>query len=75
MCVARSIRAIGVFIGSLGLFWTKACVGERLNSFLLYLFYYALILYLLTRNAVVLCIKLSGAKISSLLSKGVFSGH
>jgi hypothetical protein len=45
------MRAIGVFIGSLGLFWTKECVGERLDSFLLYLFYYALILYLLTRNA------------------------
>jgi hypothetical protein len=30
MC--RSIRAIGVFIGSLGLFWTKACVGERVDS-------------------------------------------
>jgi hypothetical protein len=40
-----------VFIGSLGLLWTKACVGERLDSFLLYLFYYVLILYLLTRNA------------------------
>jgi hypothetical protein len=42
---------MGVFIDSLGLFWTKACVGEILDSFLLYLFYYVLILYLRTRNA------------------------
>jgi hypothetical protein len=40
-----------VFIGSLGLFWTKTCLGERLDSFLLYLFCYVLILYLLARNA------------------------
>jgi hypothetical protein len=29
---------MGVFVGSLGLFWTKACVGESLGSLLLYLF-------------------------------------
>jgi hypothetical protein len=40
-----------VFIGTLGLFWTKACVGEGLDSFLLYLFCYVLILDLLARNA------------------------
>jgi hypothetical protein len=72
--------AIGVFNGSLGLFWTKACVGESLASLLLYLFLYALIPYMLARNAFILCIKFSGAKTSCLLSKGVFlviraSGH
>jgi hypothetical protein len=45
-----------MFIGSLGLFWTKACVGERLDIFLLYLFLYALIPYMLARNAFILCI-------------------
>jgi hypothetical protein len=29
---------MGVLISSLGLFWTKACVGESLDSFLLYFF-------------------------------------
>jgi hypothetical protein len=38
-------------LGSLGLFWTKACVGESWDPFLLYLFCYALSLYLLARNA------------------------
>jgi hypothetical protein len=61
-----------VFNGSLGLFWTKACVGESLDSFLLYLFLYALTPYMIARNAFILCIYLSGAKTSSLLSKGVF---
>jgi hypothetical protein len=51
-CVDQDLqKAIGVFIGSLGLFWTNACVGGSVDSFLLYLFYYVLILYLLTRNA------------------------
>jgi hypothetical protein len=45
------MRAIGVFVGSLGLFGTKAYVGGSLDSFMLCLFYYVLILYLLTRNA------------------------
>jgi hypothetical protein len=53
MCRSRSTKAIGVFVGSLGLFWTKACVGESLGSLLLYLFPYALILPLLAKNAFV----------------------
>jgi hypothetical protein len=48
---SRSIIALGVFVGFLGLFWTKECVGENLAIFLLYLFSYALILLLLARNA------------------------
>jgi hypothetical protein len=56
------MRDIGVFMGSLGLFWTKARVGESLDSFLLYLFYYALILYLLTRNFFILCILIQWCK-------------
>jgi hypothetical protein len=75
MCKSRSTKAIGVFIGSLGLFWDKACEGARLDSFLLYLFIYALILFLLTRNAFNLCIKFSSAKIKCLLSRGVPPGH
>jgi hypothetical protein len=69
------MRAIGVFIGSLGLFWTKACVGERLDSFLLYLFYYALILYLLARNAFAYVHLNSRVQTSCLLTRGVFPGH
>jgi hypothetical protein len=75
------MKAIGVLIGSLGLFWTKSCVRENLDSFLLYLFCYVLILYLLARNAFIFVhLKFSGAKASYLLSKGVFlvirtSGH
>jgi hypothetical protein len=53
---SRSIIALGVFVGFLGLFRTKACVGEVLAIFLLYLFLYTLILYLLTRNAFIVCI-------------------
>jgi hypothetical protein len=48
-------KAIGVFVGYLGLFWTKACVGESLGSFLLYLCLCALIPYMLARNASILC--------------------
>jgi hypothetical protein len=40
-----------VFIGSLGLFSTKACVGEISGSLLLYLLLYALIPYMLATNA------------------------
>jgi hypothetical protein len=42
--MSKSIIAIGVFVGSLGLFWAKACVGESLVLLLLYLFLYVLIL-------------------------------
>jgi hypothetical protein len=42
-----------VFIGSLGLLWTKACVGESLGSLLFCLFLYALIPYMLARNALI----------------------
>jgi hypothetical protein len=42
--MSRTIIAIGVFVGSLGLFWAKACVGEGLVSLLSYLFLYVLIL-------------------------------
>jgi hypothetical protein len=48
---SRYIIALGVFVGFLGLFWTKTCVGEGLAIFLLYLFLYSLILLLLARNA------------------------
>jgi hypothetical protein len=51
MYKSRSIIALGVFVGFLGLFWTKACVGESLALFMLYLFLRALILLLLARNA------------------------
>jgi hypothetical protein len=50
MNISRSIIALGVFVGFLGLFWTKASVGESLVSVMLYLFLYALILLLLARN-------------------------
>jgi hypothetical protein len=40
-----------VFVGSLSLFWTRACVGESLGSLLFCLFLYVLILSMLARNA------------------------
>jgi hypothetical protein len=40
-----------VFLGSFGLFWTKACVGESWDSIMLYLFLYVLFPYMLTSNA------------------------
>jgi hypothetical protein len=42
---------MGVFNGSVGLFWAKACVGESSGSLLFCLFLYALIPYMLARNA------------------------
>jgi hypothetical protein len=51
MYKSRSIIALGVFVGFLGFFGTKACVGESLALFLLYLFLCALILLLQARNA------------------------
>jgi hypothetical protein len=72
---SRSRIEPGVFVGYLGLFWTKACVGESLGSFRLYLFYYALILYLLARNAFIYVHLDSLVQIICLLSRGVFSGH
>jgi hypothetical protein len=63
MCRSRSTKAIGVFIGYLGLFWTKSWVGESLDSFRLYLFLCVLILYLLTRNAFICVFNFSGAKL------------
>jgi hypothetical protein len=75
MCRSRSTKAIGVLFGSLGLFWTEACVGARLESFLLYLFIYALILYLLNRKAFYFCVLNSVVKeIKCLLSRGVPPG-
>jgi hypothetical protein len=40
----RSIIALGVYVGFLGLFEARASVGESLTTFLFYLFLYALIL-------------------------------
>jgi hypothetical protein len=40
-----------MFVDSLSLFWTKACVGESLGSLLFYFILYALIPYMLARNA------------------------
>jgi hypothetical protein len=51
-----------VFVSSLSLFWTRACVGERWESFLSYVFCYALFPFKLTRNAPTWCIKFNGAK-------------
>jgi hypothetical protein len=75
MCRSRSTKAIGVFVGSLGLFWAKACVGESLDSQLLYLLQYDLILHLLARNAFGYVHLNSRVQTSCLLSRGVFPGH
>jgi hypothetical protein len=63
--------AICVFVTSLGLFWTKACVEESLHAFVLYLFSYAIFPYVLTSNAFNCVIIFSGTKASLLLSKEV----
>jgi hypothetical protein len=48
---SRSIIALGVLVCFLGLFQSRACVGESLDPVLASLFLYALILLLLARNA------------------------
>jgi hypothetical protein len=60
---SRFIITLGVFVGFLGFFWTRACVGEILAPVLLYLFLYALILLLLARNALFVCINFSGSNL------------
>jgi hypothetical protein len=46
MCRSSSIKAIDVFVGFLGWFWTIVTVTESLDPEVLYLFYYAFILFL-----------------------------
>jgi hypothetical protein len=53
MCRSRSIKAIDVFVGFLGLFWTIEIVRENLGPKVLYLFLYAFILFLVNRNAII----------------------
>jgi hypothetical protein len=53
MCRSRFIKAIDVFVGFLGLFWTIETVRESLSPELLYLFLYAFILFLVNRNAII----------------------
>jgi hypothetical protein len=53
MCRSRSIKAIDVFIGFLGLFCTIETVRESLVPELLYLFLYAFILFMVNRNAII----------------------
>jgi hypothetical protein len=52
MCRSRSIIALGVFVGFLGLFWTREIVRESLGPEVLYLFLYAFILFMVNRNAI-----------------------
>jgi hypothetical protein len=42
-----------VFIGFLSLFWTTEIVRESLGPEILYLFLYAIILFLANRNAII----------------------
>jgi hypothetical protein len=53
MCRSRSIKAIDVFVGFLGLFWTIEIVRESLNPEVLYLFLHAFILFMVNRNAII----------------------
>jgi hypothetical protein len=52
MCISRSIIAMDVFVGFLGLFWTRETVRESLGLEVLYLFLYAFILFVVNRNAI-----------------------
>jgi hypothetical protein len=53
MCRSSSIKAIYVFVGFLGLFWTIETVRESLSLEVLYLFLYAFILFMVNRNAII----------------------
>jgi hypothetical protein len=53
MCRSRPIKAIYVFVGFLGLFWTIETVRESLGPEVLYLFLYAFILFMVNRNAII----------------------
>jgi hypothetical protein len=53
MCRSRSIKAIDVFVGFLGLVWTIETVRESLSPEVLYLFLYAFILFMVNRNAII----------------------
>jgi hypothetical protein len=52
MCRSRSIIALGVFVGFLGLFWTRETVRESLGPEVLYLFLYVFVLFMVNRNAI-----------------------
>jgi hypothetical protein len=52
MCRSSSIKAIYVFVGFLGLFWTIEIVRESLSPKVIYLFLYAFILFLVNGNAI-----------------------
>jgi hypothetical protein len=66
---SRSIIALGVFVGFLGLFWTRECVGESLAPEVLYLFLCAFILLLLARNAFICVHYFQWLKLGGLLPK------
>jgi hypothetical protein len=53
MCRSRSIKAIYVFVGFLGLFWTIEAMRESLSPEVLYLFLYAFILFMVNRDAII----------------------
>jgi hypothetical protein len=53
MCRSRSIKAIDVLVGFLGLFWIIETVRESLSPEVLYLFLYAFILFMVNRNAII----------------------
>jgi hypothetical protein len=53
MCRSRSIKAIDVFVGFLGLFWTIEIVRESPSPEVLYLFLHAFILFMVNRNAII----------------------
>jgi hypothetical protein len=52
MCRSRSIIALGVFVGFLGLFWTRETLRESLGPEVLYLFLYVFVLFMVNRNAI-----------------------
>jgi hypothetical protein len=64
-----------VFVSSLSLFWTKACVEESLHAFLLYLFSYVIFPYMLTSNAFNCVINSSGAKPFFIAVQQSIPGH
>jgi hypothetical protein len=64
MCKSRSIKAIDVFVGFLGLFWTRETVRESLGPGGLYLCLYAFILFMVNRNAIIdMCIFVASASV------------
>jgi hypothetical protein len=72
MCSSRSIIAMDVFVGPLGLSYTREGVGESLALEVLYLFLCAFILFMLARNAIICIVYFQRSNLVACCSNEVF---